>query len=56
MQIQKSRKSRFRPSKSTENFFSADNKSTMNFQKTSRTRYQPISLFQNPKKINIDQL
>ena len=42
--------------KSTENIFSADNKSTMNFPKSATTRDQLTSLFKNPKKINIDQL
>ena len=42
--------------KSTENIFSADSKSTMNFQKSPETRYQLTLLFKNPKNINIVQL
>ncbi len=56
MRIKKSRKSRFRPIKSTENIFSVDNRSTMIFHKTSETRYQSASLSKNLKNINIDQL
>ena len=50
------RKINRKPGKSTEKYFSADNKSTMNFQESPETLYQLTSLFENPKKINIDQL
>ena len=53
LKIQKNMKIR---KKSTENFFSVDNRSTINFHKTSQTRHQLISLLKNHKKINIDQL
>ena len=36
--------------------FSVDLKSTVNFYKTSETRYQLTSLLINTKNINIDQL
>jgi len=42
--------------KSTENIFTVDFKSTAKFHKTFKTRTNAIFLFQNPKKINIDQL
>jgi len=36
--------------------FSVDLKSTINFHKTAKTRYQLTPLLKNTKKINIDQL
>ena len=42
--------------KSTENFFSVDNKSTAKSCKSSGTRHQLASLSKKQKKINIDQL
>ena len=56
MRTPKTRKSQFSPSKSTENIFSVDNKSTVNFPKPAETRYQLTSLLKNTKMINIDQL
>ena len=42
--------------KSTENIFSVENKSTINYQESTETRYQLTSLSKKLKKINIDQL